>query len=303
MIKVENRYPPIARLTTGYYSFDRAFTNLRGDIGLPLRDILEISGPAGIGKSTWAWTLASMINPIGEIALGDLEGMDLDYALNIMEKAGFQGTLNCIQEPTDEKVFDRLVERLEDEDVGVAILDSLGAVSPISEVEGDTGDANMGRRGRIMAMACRKFLRALRNKSNPSIFIYITHSLPNLGSLGWTASGGVVKQYLAGVRIRLKLQESFEDGSYIIWGKVEKNRFGLGQRTFQLFCLAGYGYHRGLSALVDCVQLGYAKRDKVVKMEDKSYGYLSKLIVAGYDDPEAFNDFINRLKEPAHAPA
>jgi len=151
-------------------------------------------------------------------------------------------------------------------DFHVAVLDSISAITPISEQKGDIGEANMGKRAFAMAQFSRRALHIFRFSDMPKTIIAINHWRAKMGGYGFEAPGGVVKNYLLTARILLKRKLEFPDGSYILEGEVVKNRWGFSNRKFYVFMLAGRGIHEGLTALWDCVvykQVQY--RDEKVK--------------------------------------
>jgi hypothetical protein len=201
----------------------------------------------------------------------------------------------------DEKTIDALLADITKEDTSVGILDSVGAISPIAELEADSiADVNMGRRAQLMAKLSRHILHIQRFRKSPLSFFMISHLHAVIGGRGSITSGGVVKNYLSKVRIRLSRKEEFEkDGSYILEGNVEKLSYGQGGRKFRVFCLAGRGLHSGLSAVVDCESLKLATRTNgVVKMGEVSYGRITKLIEEAHaGNDKIFKPFITALKD------
>ena len=297
-VKIIGNYPEIKRITTGLKTFDSAFENLRGETGFPIGTMTEIFGPTGCGKSTLTFglsgILASKIDT--NIGVADFEGFDPNFMATILENSGFNGSVHYLQDKLDEKVLDSLIEHLS-EDCSIGIVDSIGAISPIAEREGDLGEANMGRRAKLMAQFSRKILNEVREDRNRSIFM-INHVHQLIGSTvkGYTTPGGETVKYLTAVRLRVKRKEEFPDQSYVIEGAVTKNRFGYRDRKFYIFMLAGTGIHIGLSAMYDCFILEKAERGKVVKMDGQSYGYLKDLVKAGHEKRnEVFQPFIDKL--------
>ena len=309
MVEIIGDAPPVQRLITGLYSFDRAFVNRKGDIGFPIGKGLELFGVTHIGKSTTVYSLAGIVAKYlgGNIALADLESFDPEFLSDVLETVGFQGKVKYINEADDEKILGdertlkTLVSVLREENYSVGILDSIGAISPVSEQEGDIGDANWGRRGIIMAQFSRKCLRLLRDNPNKALFA-VNHYYPRMDGWGYQTPGGEVKNFIFSIQVhiqRVKIAKSqentFADGSYIIKGTVKKNRWGLKDKEFHLFVLSGKGVHIGLTAVYDCLKLDLATRRGVVKMDDVSYGNLKDMITKKYDDPEFFQPFIDKL--------
>ena len=300
--------PTIKRLETGLYSFDRAFENRKGEIGFPLGKGTEVFGPTNCGKSTIVYGLSGLIAASQEknIALADLEGFDPDFLSVVLENAEFSGDVFYIQKDNDEETLDKLIDLMRDEDdqISVGILDSIGSISPLSEQEGSLGEANMGRRAFLLAQFTRKCLRILRNENAPSIFM-INHAYPRIGGRGIETPGGEVKKYLASMRIQVKRvyykgkYEEFPDGSYVIEGKVIKNRWGYKDKTFHLFVLAGKGIHKGLTAMYDGIQLGLVGRKRVISIGEETFGYLKDVVEKAQEgDDKFFEPFFEVLRNP-----
>jgi len=285
----------VDRLETGLWSFDRAFENQKGEIGFPLGKGVEVFGPTNCGKSTIVYGLSGIIASKQEkfIALADLETFDPDFLKTVLNNSEFDGTVQYIQEENDEDALDKLIVFMRDNDYGVGILDSIGAISPISEQKGSIGEANMGRRAMILAQFTRKCLKLLRRSNAPTIFM-INHEYPRIGGMGSNTPGGEVKKYLASIRIKVKRvwfkgkYEEYPDGSYVINGKVIKNRWGYKDREFYLFVLAGKGIHKGLTAMYDGMRLGLVGRKRVVSIGDQKFGYLKNIVQEAQNGNEEF---------------
>ncbi len=287
--------PKITRQVTGLYSFDRAFINKKGEIGFPIGIGAEIFGATHIGKSTLTYGLAGLIANAQSknIALADFEGFDPDFLVSVLETVKFNGNVQYLRSKGDEETLDSLLSQLYEDDYSVGILDSVGSISPVSEVEGDLGDANMGRRAFLMAQFSRKAMRLIHFNPSKVIFV-INHYYPTIGGRGGDTPGGEVKDYLLSVRIHVKRKYlkgkyvEYPDGSYIIEGTVKKNRWGFKDRTFNLFVLAGKGIHLGLTAMYDCITLKRATADKSIKIGDKSFGYMKDIVEQAQQGNETF---------------
>jgi hypothetical protein len=151
-----------------------------------------------------------------------------------------------------------------------------------------------------MAQFTRKALKILRTETK-TIFM-INHAYPRIGGRGMDTPGGEVKKYLTSMRISVKRRylknkyEEFPDGSYIIEGEVIKNRWGLKDKCFHLFVLAGYGIHVGLTAMYDLIDLGLVERGRSMKMDGVSFGTLKDVIMKAHDGNEKFFiPFIEKL--------
>jgi RecA/RadA recombinase len=301
-VEVIGSYPSITRLMTGFYSLDRAFVNDRGELGVPIGHCWELFGTSGLCKSTFTNSLAGIIASIQKknIVLCDFEGFDPTSLTRILEGVGFSGKVNMIREAEDEEQVDKMVELLGEKEYCIAILDSVSAISPVGEQQGDTGEANMGRRAFIMAQLSRKALHIFRfADKEPKTMMMVNHWLPKIGSRGYQAPGGEVKSFLATIRISLKRIEEFPDGSYVLQGEVKKNRWGFKDKKFYAFMLVGMGIHKGLTALYDCVIAEKAEyKNGIVKMGGDSLGRMSKFVKGAHDgNNEIFNIFHSALAE------
>jgi len=288
------------RLITPWNTFNWAFENRKGEIGFPVRAICEISGKEGTGKSTSAFCLASYIaNEVenGEIGFADIEDhFDTEFTRTLLENAKFAGNFRIVPGETDGDKTDGLIEMMKNELMPVGILDSVGAISPISEMEGAAEDANWGRRAKLVNAFMRRLIHTFQFKETPSILLYTNHVHPRMDGFGFVTPGGVSKQFLTTVQMRLSKKEKLDDGSFLIGGKVIKNTFGYEQNVFYIFNLAGWGIHPGLTAVYDCIMLGLAEKKKTVKIGDKSYGYIKNMIKTP-DDDELFAPFVEALGE------
>ena len=303
MVKLTGSVPKLKRVKTGLYSFDHSFINRKGEVGLPIHGI-ELYGPSHCGKSTVCQSISGIVAKElnGDIAFVDFEGCDAELLESIMDTQEYEGDVHFVLEETDEDTLGALVALLRDENYVLGILDSIGAVSPISEQQGSIGEANMGRRALAMAQFSRKMLKVLRDNENKCIFS-INHAYPKIGGLGKETPGGRVKDYLFSNRIEMKRRyvksgwQEYPDGSYVIEGKVVKNRWGLRLLPFLLFVLSGKGVHRGMTTMFDCIEEGLATSKNVVKIGDKSYGRLKPIIDKAQEgDEEFFQPFYDLLK-------
>jgi len=304
-MKIIGNVSPVTRVITGLYSFDHAFINQNGDIGFPIGKGVETFGATHLGKSTITYGIAGIIaNSLQKgIILADFEGFDPAFLTTVLQSSGFDGNVLCIQEDDDETSLDTLLSSLRKPEYCVGIVDSVGAISPVSESEGELGEANMGRRAFLMAQFTRKGLKLLRSAESKTIFM-INHAYPKIGGRGMTTPGGEVKNYISTIRIQLKRKyikgkyEEFPDGSYIIEGTVVKNRWGLKDRTFNLFVLAGHGIHTGLTAMYDAINLGLVTRGRTMKIGDKSFGTMKEIVQKAHEgNVEFFEPFHSLLKD------
>lgn len=295
-----SKYPKIQRFSSGFFGMDLALSNPQDkkNIGIPAV-IYEIYGNHSIGKSTLCWTLAAARNLNGHINIMDLEMQDPDRIQTILDNSGYKGKVSFALEEKDETTIDLVYDNLKKEETTALIVDSVGAISPIAERDGEAGSANMGRRAKLMADFSRKLIYAMRfRKEHPVVFL-ITHVHDSLSAFGGkTTSGGKVKDYISLVKIFLTVKERFDDRATVIKGFTEKNRTGLRYQDFYLVYVPELGFHKGLTAVYDCLLQEIATKSRTISLNGVSYGYMSKLIdsaIAG--ENEIFDPFIKALEE------
>lgn len=312
------------RVQTKSWSFNRALRDVLGHAGFPLRSLVELYGPKGVGKTSFSLDIIGTVAAsIGKgVTICDLEIQDRSTVSNILEHTGFDGEVHYIQtvgaerpEDTVERMCDRMFDlkgknqTYANPDVG--LFDSIGAFHPMAELEGKVGDANMGTKAREMGQISRRFIRSLQLSERPGTIFMTNHEHPNM-SIGFgnpapITSGGETKKYLSQIRIRLvdcylKKSATKFDGSWLIEGKVNENRFGISDQKFYAFMIGGEGIHSGLTSMFECLVYDYAEssaqalRDSTtISLDGKSYGKLGRIIRDRYNDPDIFAPFKNRL--------
>ena len=261
-------------------------------------------GSNHVGKSSFAYSFAGLIAPPLGIVLCDFEGFDPKYILSNLKTVCFSGRVHRVFDPNDETQLDKLVDLLRDgknktsSEFGVGIVDSLGAISPVAETEGEIGERNMGQRAFSVAQFTRKIIKLQREAVSPKTILAVNHWYPKIGSRGYDTPAGDVKKYLLSIRVLLRRKEEFKDGSYVLEGYTYKNRWGYKERRFYVFMLAGKGIHRGMSALYDGTLLGVVERKKIIKIGEENFGYMKNIIMehAHTGDDEFFQPFIDILK-------
>jgi len=291
---------PIFRATTGWYTFDKAFTNPANSIGFPMRGLVELFGSTGCGKTTFALSLASKLGNLttSDIAFADIEYFDPDHTLRILEQSGFEENFHFVSEKTDEQALNELVTLIREKNVSVGIFDSIGAVSPQMEQAGELGEANMGRRAFLMAQFSRRLTHLMASKPDTSM-IMVNHQYPIIGGKGMLTPGGKSVEYLSPIRIHVKKGEEFSDGSYTMIGTVKKNRYGFEDLIFTVFILAGAGVNDLMTSVVECKYLKLLKGNwRSIQLNDVSFGnYSSILEKAVANDMEFFQPFYDELNK------
>lgn len=309
-MEISGNYPTILRARTGLFSLDVA-TSRAGEIGLPLRSIVEIYGYPNVGKSTLSYYLSGAVAGKREIAICDLEMLDRSYLQSAIGVSGYDGKVTIVDSTDDkgkpvphEEMLMSMAEMLYSESCAVSVLDSVGMVMPIAESKGDFGEAFMGKRAKLVAQVSRALINNLRNKELPSVAFVINHVHPNIGAHGHSTAGGETLKYAAQVKLMLWTKEVFaeEDGApigFYVAGQVEKLRYGGRGRKFGFFIVPSIGVHLGASAMFDCLELGLAERDKSgrVRVDGKPLGYIKAdlLRAAATGNYRRFESFREKL--------
>jgi len=312
-ITIEGRYPILERKSTGLYSLDWCLGS-RGDFGAPLRAIYEIYGYPNSGKSTLCYYLAGVLSPLPEITICDFENLDTKYLKTSIGASGWKGKLKLVdlidakdKLRSHEDMLTDMVMNLNTTS-GSAILDSVGAIQPTAEAMGEFGEANMGKKAKLMGQVSRALSTVVKNTEDPKVAFIINHVHQIIGGRGHTTAGGVILTYMAAVRIMIWGKEQFlvnEDTKkerpigFLVEGKTEKLRFGGRGRTFSYYIVPGIGVHPGASAMFDCFNHGLAERGTTVKMDGKSMGYIKKefLDYAESGKTRKFDPFIEALQK------
>lgn len=292
----------VRRILTGMWSLDRACAGYKGELGFPVTSV-ELFGPTSSGKSSLSYSIAGTLcaQQKRQLALADLEGFNPQSFKDILRGAGYRGQVHIIGGKNSDEVLDNFLETMELPEVAAGILDSVAAISPMAELNSSSGEANMGRRAKTMSAHLRKLMNQFRKEEK--LAIYTNHVLPNLGFVGTTTPGGNALHYLCAVRIYMKSEKIFSDGSFVIEGTVKKNRWGYRERKFHAFFLIGHGLHPGMSAIWDCFKqkiLVQKKGDKFLRWKDSNETIPSMTTFAKYakaGETEPFAPFFTALKD------
>lgn len=295
---------------TGFYSMDCAFNPRGEEIGIPLGTLYEIYGEPGTAKSTLAYSLASLLaahldtgwiiadfedalTPEYVSAIGENLGMGSEQAIVIAEGIYHEDKLKSIFTSLNEEV------------VGIGVVDSLGLLASRAEIDGELGEANMGARAKLIYQFVRKFF-AFKNPDYGFIPPYstifaINHQQEDFGGYGMNRPGGRGKDYGAGVRVHLKREKTeLKDGSLHITGTVKKLRYeGGGEgNTFQFVNKVGVGLHRGLSLIMDLRGLKVISLYKgMISYRKEKLGLMSGFLMKEWDNPAKFTPFYEILDE------
>jgi len=272
----------ISAVPTGAMALDIAL----GIGGLPRGRVVEIFGPESSGKSTLAMHVVAEAQRNGGIcAYIDAEhAMDPIYAASI----GVDVDEMLISQPdTGEQALEICDMLVRSGALDVVVIDSVAALTPRAEIEGDMGDTHVGLQARLMSQALRKLTGNL-NKTD-TICIFINQLREKIGVMFGspeTTPGGRALKFYSSIRLDIRRIESIKDGVEVVGNrtrvKVVKNKCASPFRQAEFDIMYGKGISREGSVLDIGVDLG------IVKKSGAWYTYEGEQLGQGRENAKAF---------------
>ena len=273
----------IPAISTGSLGLDIAL----GVGGLPRGRVAEIFGPESSGKTTLTLhVIAEAQKAGGTAAFIDAEhALDLPYA----KKLGVQVDDLLVSQPdTGEQALEIAETLVRSGAIDVIVVDSVAALVPRAEIEGEMGDAHMGLQARLMSQALRKLTAAISKSQTTLIFInQIRMKIGVMFGNPETTTGGNALKFYASVRLDIRRIESIKEGQEVTGSrvrvKVVKNKMAppFKQAEFDIM------FAQGISKPGELVDLGVEK--KVVEKSGAWYSYQGERLGQGRD---AVRDFL-----------
>lgn len=269
-------------ISTGSIGLDAAL----GVGGVPRGRIIEIFGPESSGKTTLALHIIAEAQKAGGIAaFVDAEhALDPEYARRIGVKLA---ELLISQPDTGEQALDIVESLVRSGNVDIIVIDSVAALTPKDEIEGEMGQQHVGKQARLMSQALRK-LTAIVSRSK-TIVVFINQIRMQIGVMFGnpeTTPGGKALKFYTSVRLDIRRIASIKKGEEVVGGrvrvKVVKNKVAAPFKTTEFDLL----YNEGISREGELIALGekfglVAKSGATYKMGEQKLG-------VGYDASRTF---------------
>ncbi|MEG2450715.1 MAG: recombinase RecA [Clostridia bacterium] len=267
----------VEAVSTGCLSLDFAL----GIGGLPKGRIIEIYGPESSGKTTVALHVVAEVQRTG----GTAAFIDAEHALDPMyaEKLGVVLENLYISQPdSGEQALDIVETLVRSNAVDIIVIDSVAALTPQAEIDGDMGDSHVGLIARLMSQALRK-LTAIASKSKCTI-IFINQLRDKIGvtyGSPETTTGGKALKFYSSVRIDIRKSDSVKDGADItgnrIKAKIVKNKIAPPFKVAEFDIMYGTGISQ-----IGCV-LDLAAANNIILKSGSWYSYKDEKIGQGRD--------------------
>ncbi|GHH74280.1 recombinase RecA [Promicromonospora soli] len=290
---------PIEVIPTGSIALDVAL----GIGGLPRGRVVEIYGPESSGKTTIALhAVASAQRQGGIAAFIDAEhALDPDYA----KKLGVDTDALLVSQPdTGEQALEITDMLIRSGALDIIVIDSVAALTPKAEIEGEMGDSHVGLQARLMSQALRKITGALSSSGTTAIFInQLREKIGVFFGSPETTTGGKALKFYASVRLDIRRIETLKEGTDAVGNrtrvKVVKNKMAPPFKQAEFDILYGHGISRE-GGLIDMgVEHGFVRKsgswftyegDQLGQGKENARAFLR-------DNPDLANDIEKRVKE------
>jgi recombination protein RecA len=265
----------VPAISTGSLGLDLAL----GVGGLPRGRIVEIYGPESSGKTTLTLQVIAEAQKLG----GTCAFIDAEHALDPIyaEKLGVDVNNLLVSQPdTGEQALEICDMIVRSGAVDVVVIDSVAALTPRAEIEGDMGDSHMGLQARLMSQALRKMTGNIKTSNTLVIFInQIRMKIGVMFGSPETTTGGNALKFYASVRLDIRRTGAIKDGEEVVGNetrvKVVKNKVAppFKQAEFEIY------YGKGISRNGEIIDLGVA--NDLIEKSGAWYAYKGEKIGQG----------------------
>ena len=280
----ENAHMNVDHISTGSIGLDAAL----GIGGMPRGRIVEIFGPESSGKTTIALHVIAEAQKQG----GEVAFIDVEHALDPVYAAALGVDIDSMlvsQPDTGEQALEITEALVRSGALDVVVVDSVAALVPRAEIEGDMGDSHMGLHARLMSQALRKLAGAI-SKSN-CVAIFINQLRSNIGGYGAaeTTTGGRALRFYASVRLDIRRRDAIKIGTEVVGNKTEakvvKNKVAPPFKTAEFDIMYGKGIFRPGEIIELGIKLDIVKRsgawisyndEKIAQGRDNAKMYLAE---------------------------
>ncbi|MEF1255833.1 MULTISPECIES: recombinase RecA [unclassified Vibrio] len=301
----DNRAMDVETISTGSLSLDIAL----GAGGLPMGRIVEIYGPESSGKTTLTLELIAAAQREGKTCAF----IDAEHALDPVyaKKLGVDIDALLVSQPdTGEQALEICDALARSGAIDVMVVDSVAALTPKAEIEGEMGDSHMGLQARMLSQAMRKLTGNLKQSNCMCVFInQIRMKIGVMFGNPETTTGGNALKFYASVRLDIRRTGSIKEGDEVVGNetriKVVKNKIAAPFKQAETQILYGQGFNRE-GELID---LGV--KHKLIEKAGAWYSYNGDKIGQGKanagkflrENPQAAKEIDTKLREMLLLPA
>jgi recombination protein RecA len=295
----ERPYVPIEVIPTGSIALDIAL----GIGGLPRGRIIEIYGPESSGKTTVALHAVANAQAAGGVAafIDAEHALDPEYARAL----GVDTDALLVSQPdTGEQALEIMDMLIRSGALDIIVVDSVAALVPRAEIEGEMGDSHVGLQARLMSQALRKITGALNNSGTTAIFInQLREKIGVMFGSPETTTGGKALKFYSSVRMDVRRIETLKDGGEAVGNrtrvKVVKNKVAPPFKQAEFDIVYGQGISREGSLIDVGVDQGIVRKsgawytyegDQLGQGKENSRNFLR-------DNPDLAEEIEKRIKE------
>ncbi len=283
IMKLDGSVPlDIAAISTGSLALDSAL----GIGGIPRGRIVEIYGPESSGKTTLTLSVIRQVQELGGVAafIDAEHAFDSSYAKTVGVKLE---DLLISQPDTGEQALEIAETLVRSNAVDLVVIDSVAALTPRAEIEGEMGDSHMGLQARLMSQALRKLTGAISKSKTCVVFInQIRMKIGVMFGNPETTTGGNALKFYASVRIDLRRIESIKRGEEIVGNRIRakiiKNKVAAPFRDAEFEIM----FTEGISRLSDVLDAGV--KSEVIQKSGAWFSFENEKLGQGRDSVRKF---------------